>query len=795
MSALKLRVSAAPLSAADLPKLTKNPASASHDEYLVHVSVVPSVHPHSSDGVTLPAEQSQTLPTTPVDIIAVVDVSGSMGSEATLLTENGTTESGGLTILDVVKHAVRTIIHTLGPEDRLGVVAFSDGASVVVPLTLMTDAGKSEADDLLWSLREDSSTNLWAGLECATKLFSSLASEAPPRQSTRHIFLLTDGQPNSVPSTATMLSSLRSIRDSSPGGHFPADALTTFGFGYYLDSDLLLALAVHSGRPSMYSFIPDPGMVGTAFVNAVSSAVCKVPVRNVRVALEVEGPQGTQVHKAEGEDAATGAQTPIQIADWGCQIDVGTVAYGQPRDTVLRVQVPKPAAGTPPSAVKLHAVLKYDLLSKEQADINGTEISSTLALPPTSSTSPNPLLTHHHLRLLFSRTLFHALVNTPTNSLGSEEAPGPALLSAQAALGDYIALARGKFNEIQTAGRGTDPASDVVGDLKALLEDAEGQATMALSRASYYQKWGNHYLKSLARAHVLQECANFKDPGLQRYSKALQDASLFSRTRDAADAVFANLQITGTLVQYDDYGRGGGGGGGGQRVNMAAWNSSGNPCFPATTSILLADMTHAPVSSLRRGTLVVSPYMHPDGTAGLGTARVRTVLESRVVGGVCDLVGLVGKTGKGVVQVFGSAEEGDQVLQITPWHPVAHLGKSGPKWVFPAELQAARPMPVPSVCSIILEPVFTDLTISDGPTGHIVARPHAVLLSTSHIPVITLAHGLDDSARVVETAPGYPEHWKSLTRVVGHEVWGGDGVVEELKGREGWDEGWVRIGW
>ena len=33
----------------------------------------------------------------------------------------------------------------------------------------------------------------------------------------------------------------------------------------------------------------------------------------------------------------------------------------------------------------------------------------------------------------------------------------------------------------------------------------------------YYVKWGRHYLPSLARAHLLQQCNNFKDPGVQGY--------------------------------------------------------------------------------------------------------------------------------------------------------------------------------------------------------------------------------------------------------------------------------------
>jgi hypothetical protein len=47
--------------------------------------------------------------------------------------------------------------------------------------------------------------------------------------------------------------------------------LSTFGFGYSLDSYLLRQLAVIGG--GTYSFIPDSSLVGTTFIHAVSNAL------------------------------------------------------------------------------------------------------------------------------------------------------------------------------------------------------------------------------------------------------------------------------------------------------------------------------------------------------------------------------------------------------------------------------------------------------------------------------------------------------------------------------------------
>jgi hypothetical protein len=63
-----------------------------------------------------------------------------MGSESTIQGASGTSESHGLSLLDIVKHAVRTVIAVLQPRDRFSLVSFSRTATVVLPLTAM-DAG------------------------------------------------------------------------------------------------------------------------------------------------------------------------------------------------------------------------------------------------------------------------------------------------------------------------------------------------------------------------------------------------------------------------------------------------------------------------------------------------------------------------------------------------------------------------------------------------------------------------------------------------------------------------------
>jgi hypothetical protein len=86
------------------------------------------------------------------------------GGEATLATATGAKESHGLSLLDIVKHAVRTVAHSLTPNDRLAVVVYATSARILFPLKQMDAAGKAEAERLIATLNPEDTTNIWDGL-------------------------------------------------------------------------------------------------------------------------------------------------------------------------------------------------------------------------------------------------------------------------------------------------------------------------------------------------------------------------------------------------------------------------------------------------------------------------------------------------------------------------------------------------------------------------------------------------------------------------------------------------------
>ena len=61
-----------------------------------------------------------------------------MSDEAAVKNTNGMKEVFGFSKLDVLKHAVKTTILTLGPYDRFSLVSFCDSSKIEYPLQNMT---------------------------------------------------------------------------------------------------------------------------------------------------------------------------------------------------------------------------------------------------------------------------------------------------------------------------------------------------------------------------------------------------------------------------------------------------------------------------------------------------------------------------------------------------------------------------------------------------------------------------------------------------------------------------------
>jgi hypothetical protein len=411
------------------------------------------------------------------NLVCVIDVSGSMGTEATIQSSGGTTESHGLSLLDVAKHGVRTIIKTLGNTDSLAIVSFSTNARVAFPLTLMDKEGKEKAEVALDALTAMGGTNIWEGLKAG---LDELSKE-PAKGSFGHVMLLTDGESTQRDTIMPNLQAYKETHERLPG------TINTFGFGYKLDSILLVDLA--SFGSGSYSFIPDAGFVGTVFVNTMSNLLVTM-AREVYLMLAPED--------AEIIDNKIMGGYPTEVLGGGSQIRVnlGTLQYGQSKDVVARIKIKANS--------EIAAQIQYE-------NAMGIKVEPECTLLDIKNVKADEVEAQR-CRCLFAETLTRAV------QAAAEDVEAGAKMLEAASL--EVSTSFVKDNEV----------------VQKLLEDMTGQSTEALSKDEWFKKWGRHYLPSLMFAHMLQQCNNFKDPGVQVYG-----GTLFQLIQEMADELFNQL--------------------------------------------------------------------------------------------------------------------------------------------------------------------------------------------------------------------------------------------------------------
>jgi len=173
----------------------------------------------------------------PVDIICVLDVSGSMGCLAAN-PDDATAEADNLSRLDLVKHSVKTVVAALQDDDQIAVITFSNTAKTHFPLRKMDVTGRSAAADAVSGLCTEGRTEMWKGIEAGLTL---AAATATPGRTTA-IMLLTDGEPSDAGHIGNLDGFL-----ARHSGLLAQVGLSTFGFGYNLNSKLLDDIANKCG--------------------------------------------------------------------------------------------------------------------------------------------------------------------------------------------------------------------------------------------------------------------------------------------------------------------------------------------------------------------------------------------------------------------------------------------------------------------------------------------------------------------------------------------------------------------
>ena len=652
-----------------------------------------------ADGTTTTTAATAAIPGTPdahpphvpCDIVLVIDVSGSMSMGAPVpVAEGEALEDTGLSVLDLVKHASRTILETLNENDRLAIVTFATGVKVVQELTTMTPDNKKTAETKIAWMQPEDSTNLWQGVITGMKQFEGKTASGRVRS----IMVLTDGLPNFLSPAQGYIPKLRTLAPSLAPIH-------TFGFGYHLRSGLLKSISEFTG--GNYSFIPDAGMIGTVFVHAVANMQTTFATEAV---VHLTMPHEVTVHETLGDAVQKPHKTLFPHKNKVHTLNVGALQYGQSRDIYLTYATAPDARGD----LSIKATLEYKRMTDCAVHAEATcqlpnrgirmDVDATWDVIDEASDCPPPYpLSTGEVDFHISRSMLCSFIAQYFPLDGAEE-HSPVLYNPDAP--KHVAA----FIETLPAGK-PENAEDPM--CRALMADVRGQVTLALADPDAYKRWGRHYLPSLQGAHTVQQCNSFKDPGALLYAAA---SPRFIACRNALDTAFDTLPPPTPSNIRRTHGRFTNNGGAAHHVgrfpppvspmatfSMSSYRNSSGPCFASFCRVTMASGKTTRVNRLRKGMQVQTPR---------GPRAVSRVLKTPVRSMAMVTIGC---------------------LLITAWHPVSH---NGADWVFPCRDKARRDTPVRytgSIYSILLEE-------DDDADAH--------AMNIEGLWVVTLGHGLTE---------------------------------------------------
>jgi uncharacterized protein YegL len=273
-----------------------------------------------------------------LDVVAVVDVSGSM--------------AGGK--LQLTQEALRFMITQLTPRDRLALVTFGSLAQTVLPLTAMTPTARATATARVGAFVANTGTNLSGGLFLGLDEVKRRVEPNPVCS----VLLLTDGQAtDGITDAAELAAAVRAQL-----GATPPCAVYTFGYGADHNEVLLRQLA-DAGRGAYY-FVDRPDTVPYAFGTCLGGLISTVASR---LFLRLDAVNGTTIANMVAA-ASTLANVQGILPGLGVALPLGDISAGESRDVLLRLRLPAlpaPAA----SVVVLTGMLTYHDLTPGGASV------------------------------------------------------------------------------------------------------------------------------------------------------------------------------------------------------------------------------------------------------------------------------------------------------------------------------------------------------------------------------------------------------------------------------------------
>jgi Mg-chelatase subunit ChlD len=425
----------------------------------------------------------------PVDIIVVLDVSGSM---------NGSK-------LELCKTTLSLLLRELSSSDRFGLVSFgSDAKLEIPPKKLNTQTDKDSALSKINSIRSRGHTNISGGIAMAAQEMKSL--ESPNEVQT--IFLLTDGKANrGVFDKEGIVKLTKGCLGITDDDGQSSIAVHCFGYGSHHDREMLrdISTATEGGT---YYYVDNDSNVSSSFGDALGG-VLSVVAQNAVVSLKV--PQESAVNGVSILDVKH--DKAVKQADGSYIVSLNDFYAEESRDIIFEVVLSNECN----SAQVAHVISSMSYVDIIHSKIVQTEnFLGCVSRPNGKEVSPSdPHVSMQCIRIKATEVI--AETETMANSGNLD--------NAKRTLNSYI-------DKLEKEIAVLDPLKSnpffiqIMYELNNIMQGFSSRIT--------YETEGAMYLQSRLMSHTMQRCSEsvdgsesiYRSPGKQWMATKMKNESL-----------------------------------------------------------------------------------------------------------------------------------------------------------------------------------------------------------------------------------------------------------------------------
>eukprot|EP00301_Raphidiophrys_heterophryoidea_P009099 c13422_g1_i1.p1 GENE.c13422_g1_i1~~c13422_g1_i1.p1 ORF type:complete len:487 (+),score=112.62 c13422_g1_i1:107-1462(+) len=386
--------------------------SVAHDTSLHSFLTLASVVAPGAPNTT---EQQHTA----VDIVAVLDRSGSMAGEK----------------MKMLHRTVELLIQHLKECDRLSIVAYDDVVQTPLAMTNMDENGKAKARQALREVKERGGTDLCSGLLGGLNVLATRTT----KNEVSSVLLMTDGLANEgitdksqiIAQTIAKIQSLK-------------NPVTVYTFGFGSDHDASLLADIATAGSGSYYFMKTPDSIPQAFADCVGGLM-SVVAQNIE--MTVTAAPGISI-----QDVLTNFPKTVVTPNQKFTIRIGDIFSEERKDFLVELTLP--AVQGPTDA---QALINVELSYFEIASVSTLRATATATVRRTAKNTPpgasSLMIDQHRNRIRTARAMDEAMrlgdqgqINEARSLLEKVRSdvgvsPSSALPECQALLADLTSVA------------------------------------------------------------------------------------------------------------------------------------------------------------------------------------------------------------------------------------------------------------------------------------------------------------------------------------------------------------------